>query len=132
MQYGRQGQEINRVNASVISGWANLLDVEEVLVTSSDEVVGEGDLVLDSERKPLCRNPQSRCKGKALQFFGAGGGRGNKQSEEGRYDSLMGAQGMNRGQDVFWDKMNVRSRIKRKDITSLPFEYHHRNIINPS
>ena len=45
---------------------------------------------------------------------------------------LMGAQGMNRGQDVFRDKMDGRSRIRRRDITDLPFEYHHGNTINPS
>jgi hypothetical protein len=44
----------------------------------------------------------------------------------------MGAQGMNRGQDVFLEKINRRTKIIKRDISSIPSEYLYPNTINPS
>jgi UDP-N-acetylmuramoyl-L-alanyl-D-glutamate--2,6-diaminopimelate ligase len=130
---GGRGEEINRINASVISSWANLLDVKEVLVTSSEDAVKESDRVTDGERDTFMSElKKAGVKARHYDLLGQAVEEAINKAGKGDLVLLMGAQGMNRGQDVFRDKMDDRSRIRRMDITDLPFEYLHGNTINPS
>jgi UDP-N-acetylmuramoyl-L-alanyl-D-glutamate--2,6-diaminopimelate ligase len=130
---GGRGEEINSANASVISNWANLLDVKEVLVTSSEDYTGRDDRVTNGERDVFMAE-LIKAGVKAVHYDSLERTIEEAINKAGKGDIilLMGAQGMNRGQDVFWSKMDSRSRIKKKDITSLPFEYLYHNTINPS
>ncbi|HOO11528.1 MAG TPA: UDP-N-acetylmuramoyl-L-alanyl-D-glutamate--2,6-diaminopimelate ligase [Bacillota bacterium] len=130
---GGRGDEINRINASVISNWANLLDVKEVLVTSSEDVVEESDRVTDGERMAFMSElKKAGVKARHYELLEQAVEEAISKAGKGDLVLLMGAQGMNRGQDIFRDKMDGRSRIRRRDFTDLPFEYQHGNTINPS
>ncbi|MDI6706723.1 MAG: UDP-N-acetylmuramyl-tripeptide synthetase [Bacillota bacterium] len=121
---GNRGPEINRANGKVIASWAGLLGAEEIIVTSSSDTVGDGDRVTMFEREAFLSelNKAGTCfvhfdtLEKAIEEV-------LQNVQKGDIVLLMGAQGMNRGQDILFDKLNRVSKIKKKDITALPFEY---------
>ncbi len=130
---GNRGEEINRVNASVISNWANLLDVKGIFITASRDVVTEADKVTDGEREAFLKElAKGDMPADYFETLEAAVEEAIREVERGDIILLMGAQGMNRGQDVFLEKINRRTKIIKRDISSIPSEYLYPNTINPS
>jgi UDP-N-acetylmuramoyl-L-alanyl-D-glutamate--2,6-diaminopimelate ligase len=130
---GNRGSEINRVNASVISNWGNLLGVKDILVTGSRDVVGGADWVTNEEKEAFFEGlTQGGADADYYETLEEAVEEVINRVEKGDIILLMGAQGMNKGQDIFRDKVNPKIRIRERDITTLPYEYHHHNSINPS
>ncbi|MGI6703609.1 MAG: Mur ligase family protein [Clostridia bacterium] len=130
---GSRGEEINRANASAIANWANLLDAKEILVTSSSDVVDHEDHVTDGEREIFMEElKKADVKTRFFDMLEPAIEEVICKAKTGDTILLMGAQGMNKGQDIFRIKMDRLSRIKRRDITTLPFEYLSNNTTNPS
>ena len=130
---GSRGEEINRVNAAAIANWANLLDAKEILVTSSSDVVSREDRVTDGEREVfMAEIKKADVRSRYYHSLESAIEEVMEKADRGDIILLMGAQGMNKGQDIFKIKMDCRSRVKRGDITTLPFEYLRNNTINPS
>lgn len=99
---GGRGEEINRANAAVVSNWANLLDAREILVTGSEDVVGQKDSVTGGEKEAFMAelkkagiNPKYYDSLKPA-ITGAMG-----RAKKGDIILFLGAQGMNKGQDIF-------------------------------
>ncbi len=104
---GNRGPEINRRNGAMIANWARILGAEEILVTSSRDVVEEADRVSDEEQQAFMHE---------LEKEGLQVGHYNLLEEaidrvlgkacKGDMILLMGAQGMNKGQDILMDKLS--------------------------
>ncbi len=130
---GNRGEEINRANGVVISNWTNLLGVKEILVTCSRDVVGRYDQVTDREKEAFIGElKKGDIKIGYYDLLEQAIAEAVDKVEKGDIILLLGAQGMNKGQDIFLDKIGTRSKIMRNDITGLPFEYLYPNTINPS
>lgn len=130
---GGRGEEINRVNASVISNWANLLGVKDVIVTASRDVVDEADRVTDNEKEIFLKElTKSDVKAYYHETLEQAVEQVINTVGKGDIVLFMGAQGMNKGQDLFNEKISKKVKIQRRDISSMPIEYLYPDTINPS
>lgn len=111
---GSRGVEINKENGAVIANWAFLLGAKEVITTSSRDTVGEADWVNDEEKNAFIEELEKG--GVYSEHF--------YQLEEaldcvlrkvnkGDLILLMGAQGMNKGQNIIQNKINTDPMIKK-------------------
>lgn len=113
---GRGGTEINRENGAAVRHWASLLGAKEVIVTSSQDATESNYSVSNEEKEAFLQG----IKGgqvdikyfdsleEALNRMLSGVGRGDMVV-------LMGAEGMNRAQDILMEKLNPESKDRKKD-----------------
>lgn len=121
---GNRGVEINRANGSTIASWADLLGAERVIVTSSRDAVEEADWVTAEEEEAFTSElKKSRVGFMHFNTLNEAVDEVLQKVEKGDIILLMGAQGMNRGQDIIKDKINKKSKVKIRDYTTLPLEY---------
>ncbi len=98
---GGRGKDINKANASVIANWADLLDTKGIFVTGSDDTVDWRDRVTEEERDSF----MEELKGTNIEVKYYGSLRPAIEDvmnkvKKGDIILLMGAQGMNSGQDI--------------------------------
>jgi UDP-N-acetylmuramoyl-L-alanyl-D-glutamate--2,6-diaminopimelate ligase len=106
---GNRGAEINRANGEVIASWANILHAGEIIITASRDVAEEPDLVTDTEERafmneivktevPVAFYPNLE---QALEHAVSKAGSGD-------VILLLGAQGMNCGQQIILEKIRQK------------------------
>jgi len=111
---GNRGVEINRKNGAAIASWALLLGAKEVIATSSLDTVGEADRVDIEEKKAFMLELEKG--GVMAEHYGLleeAIDKSLEKVEKGDMILLMGAQGMNEGQNIILSKINDRSEIKK-------------------
>lgn len=113
---GGRGKEINKANAAVIASWANLLDTKEIFATSSKDAVGSQDCVTEDERESFMTElERTGVKVKHYPLLRSAIEDAVNKVKKGDIILLMGAQGMDKGQDIFYSKTGYRCNPVKQD-----------------
>jgi UDP-N-acetylmuramoyl-L-alanyl-D-glutamate--2,6-diaminopimelate ligase len=121
---GGRGTAINRANGDIVANWANLLHADEIIITGSYDSVDEPDLVSEAERQAFM-NEIVKTDAAATYFKDLDPALEYAVSKAGRGDIilLLGAQGMDGGQEIMLKKIRRRYDADGEFSSPLPMEY---------